>query len=86
MKIIDTLILVALLWFAFRGFRKGFVDGIFSLAAVILGGWTMVAFSHTTYAWLEWEGENARIAASGLTFIAVVIIVFMLGKIVKGVI
>ena len=86
MKILDTLILVATIWFAFQGFRKGFVDGIFSLLAVITGGWAMVGFSNVTYTWLGWEGENSRIIASGLTFIAVVIIVFMLGKIVKGVI
>jgi membrane protein required for colicin V production len=86
MKVVDTLILIASLWFAFQGFRKGFVDGVFSLLAIVAGGWTMVAFSDTTYAWLAWKGENARIAASGITFIAVVIIVFMLGKIVKGLI
>jgi membrane protein required for colicin V production len=86
MKIVDTLILVALLWFAFQGFRKGFVDGIFSLLAIISGGWAMASFSDTTYTLMNLEGENIRIAASGLTFIAVVIIVFMLGKIVKGII
>jgi len=86
MKIIDTLILVALLWFAFQGFRKGFVDGIFSLLAIIAGGWAMASFSNTTYTLMGLEGENIRIVASGLTFIAVVIIVFMIGKIVKGII
>jgi len=86
MKAVDTLILVSLLWFAFRGFRKGFIDGIFSLLSVILGGWTMSVFSDTTYTWLGLEGENARIIASGVTFIAVVILVFMLGKVVKSLI
>ena len=75
-----------MLWFAFQGFRKGFIDGIFSLLAVTIGGWVMSSFSDTTYAWLGWEGGNSRIAASGITFIAVVIIVFLLGKMVKGVI
>jgi len=86
MKIVDTLILVALLWFAFQGFRKGFVDGIFSLLAIITGGWAMVAFSDTTYSLMNLGGENVRIVASGITFIVVIIIVFMLGKIVKGII
>jgi membrane protein required for colicin V production len=86
MKIIDTLILIALLWFAFQGFRKGFIDGIFSLLAIVIGGWITSSFSDTTHTWLGWEGENSRIIASGATFIAVVIIVFMLGKIVKGLI
>jgi membrane protein required for colicin V production len=86
MKIIDTLILVAILWFAFQGFRKGFIDGIFSLLAITIGGWVMSAFSDTTYTWLNWKGESSHIIASGVTFIAAVIIVFLLGKIVKGVI
>jgi membrane protein required for colicin V production len=86
MKIIDTIILVSMLWFAFQGFRKGFVDGVFSLLAIVAGGWTMSVFSDITYSMLGLEGENARIAASGITFIAVVIIVFILGKIVKSVI
>ena len=86
MKILDTVILIAILWFAFRGFRKGFVDGVFSLLAVIAGGWAMVHFSDTTYTWLRWEGENAHLAASGITFMGVIILVFMLGKIVKGVV
>ena len=86
MKIIDTLIVVALLWFAFQGFRKGFIDGIFSLLAIIIGGWAMASFSDTTYNLMNLKGENAHIIASGLTFLAVVIIVYMLGKIVKGII
>lgn len=86
MKIVDTLILVAMLWFVFQGFRKGFVDGIFSLLAIVAGGWAMVTFADTTYTWLGWESENAHIAASGITFIAVIITVFMLGKLVKSVI
>jgi len=86
MKVIDTLILIALLWFAFQGFRKGFIDGIFSLLAITIGGWITSTFSNTTYAWLGWEGENSRIVASGVTFIAVIFIVFLLGKMVKSVI
>lgn len=86
MKAVDTLILIILLWFAFQGFRKGFVNGIFSLLAILTGGWAMAAFSDTAYTWLAWEGKNARLAASGLTFIVVVIIVFVLGKIVKSII
>ena len=86
MKIIDSLILIALLWFAFQGFRKGFVDGIFSLLAITIGGWVMSSFSDTTYTWLGWEGGNSHIIASGITFLAVVIIVFILGKMVKGMI
>ena len=86
MKVLDTLILVALIWFAFQGFRKGFVDGMFSLLAIIAGGWAMAVFSDTVHTRLGLEGENAHIAASGITFIGVMILVFMLGKIVKGLI
>jgi len=86
MKVIDALILITLLWFAFQGFRKGFIDGIFSLLAITIGGWVMATFSDATYAWLGWEGGNSRIIASGVTFIAVVIVVFLLGKMIKGMI
>ena len=46
----------------------------------------MSTFSETTYTWLGWEGENSRMIASGITFIAIVISVFLLGKMVKGMI
>ena len=86
MKILDIIILIAVLWFAFKGLKSGFIEGVFSILALIVGGWAAVRFSDYTCSLFGWEGEVKGLLAAGITFIAVVVIVFILGKLCKSVV
>jgi membrane protein required for colicin V production len=85
MKIVDVIILIAIIWFAIKGFRKGLLDSIFSFLALIIGGWTTVYFTDYTCSVFHWTGENKWLLAAGITFIIVFVIVLIIGKICKSI-
>jgi membrane protein required for colicin V production len=84
MKIVDIIIIVAVIWFAFKGLKSGFIGGIFSILALFIGGWATVHFSDYTCWFLGWSGEVKELLATGITFIAVVVLVFFVGKLCKS--
>jgi membrane protein required for colicin V production len=86
MKILDIIILVAIIWFAFKGLKAGFVDGIFSILALIIGGWATVRFTDYTCQFFGWDSETKRLLATGITFIAAVVLVFFVGKLCKSIV
>ena len=86
MKIIDILILIALIWFAFKGLKKGFIDGVFSILALVIGGWVTVRFSDYTCSLFGWESETKHLLAAGITFITVFLLVMLVGKVCKSII
>ena len=45
MKIFDILVALAMVWFAFQGLRKGFVDSLLSIIALLVGAWCALPFS-----------------------------------------
>jgi membrane protein required for colicin V production len=85
MKIIDVIILIAMIWFAIKGFRKGFIDGIFSVLALIIGGWATVYFTDYTCSFFHWNSETKWLLAAGITFFIVFVLVLIIGKICKSV-
>ena len=86
MKILDIIILIAIIWFAFKGLKSGFIGGVFSILALIIGGWATIRFSDYTCSLFGWKGEIKMLLATGITFIVVVIIVFLIGKLCKSVV
>jgi len=86
MKILDIIILVAIIWFAFKGLKSGFIGGIFSILALIIGGWATVRFSDFTCSFFGLDGEIKVLLSSGITFIAAVLLVFLVGKLCKSVV
>ena len=85
MKVLDVIILLAVIWFAIRGFRKGFFGELFSILAMIIGAWATVRFTDYTCSLLEWDNPNQWLLAAGITFIVVVIVVLIIGKVCKSV-
>lgn len=84
MKVLDIIILLAVIWFAVKGFRKGFFDELFAILALIIGGWATIRFTDYTFSLLQWESPNKWLLAAGITFIAVVIAVLLIGKVCKS--
>ncbi|MDR0368681.1 MAG: CvpA family protein [Bacteroidales bacterium] len=85
MKVLDVIILLAVIWFAIRGFKKGFIGELFSLLALIIGGWATVHLTDYTCSLLHWDNPDKWLLAAGITFMAVVVIVLLVGKLCKSV-
>ena len=83
MTIIDILLLVPLLWFAFKGLKNGAVMEFVHLAAIVVGVFVATRFSHFLAQYLQLESEYAGIMYFAITFIAVVAMLFLAGYILE---
>jgi membrane protein required for colicin V production len=84
MNTIDLVFAVILLWSAYRGFSKGFIVQLATLAALLLGILGAVMFSDFTSSLIikkfEVSGNYLPIISFAVTFIAIVIAVHLLAK------
>jgi len=87
MNILDIILAVPLLWFAYRGFQKGLVIELASLVALILGIWAAIHFSFFAADFLtdnfDIGPKYLPVTAFIITFIVVVLGVILVGKIVE---
>lgn len=84
MNTIDLVFAILLLWAAYRGYTKGFIVQLATLAALLLGILGAVMFSDFTSSLIikkfEVSGQYLPIISFALTFIAIVIAVHILAK------
>ncbi len=87
LNLLDIILLIPLLWFAYNGYKKGLIIEIASLAAFILGLYFAFYFSDVTANYLkQYFTINQRYMAAIsfiVTFIVVLIAVLALGKILE---
>ena len=80
----DFVIAILLLWSAYRGITKGFLIMAASLAALILGVWGAIRFSHLTAALLisyfEVQTKYLGLISFAMTFVVIVILVHLLSR------
>ena len=90
MNYIDIVLAILILIAAVRGFLKGFVFEIVSLAAIILGIWGGIHFSYYTAEFITvhfgWHSEYLWLISFIITFILIVLIIHMLGNLLKKII
>lgn len=90
MNFLDIIIIIPIIWSIYTGYKKGFVIELASLAALFLGIYAAIHFSGSFISFLEsfldLERKYINIIAFVLTFIAVVIIVMFIGKILEKII
>jgi len=90
MSTLDIILSVFLLYFAFKGFTNGLLVSIATLAGLVLGFYAATHFSEFTAAWLQRDlglkSSNLTLIAYIVTFIIVVVLVFLLGKFLTGVV
>lgn len=88
MYIVDIILVGLLILGAVRGFTKGLIAQLFSLAALLLGVWGAIRFSDYTATFLieKFHLSNQYIAliAFAITFTLIVIAVHFLGKLIEG--
>lgn len=87
MNLLDIILLIPLLWLGYRGFRKGLIIELASLAALVLGIYASIHFSWFAAGlldrWLNIEPKYMSIVSFIATFIAVVVLVYSIGKIIE---
>jgi len=84
MNTVDLVFAILLLWSAYRGFTKGFIIQLATLAALLLGILGAVMFSDFTSELIikkfEVSGHYLPILSFAVTFVAIVIAVHLLAK------
>lgn len=88
MHYIDIVILIPLLWGAYRGFVKGFIVSISTFLALILGVYGAINFSDFVSKFMfekfNWTNEYIPIIAFAITFIGIVILIHFLSKLIDN--
>ncbi len=84
MNYIDIILGILLIWGMIKGLSKGLFTSLASLVALVVGIYIAVHFSHVAGAYLEqyvdWSEGAMKLAAFAVTFILVVILVSLAGK------
>lgn len=90
MNYFDLIIIIPLLWGAYKGYRKGFIIEIASLIALFLGVWGGVKFSNVTAQKLSSVFDISEklmpLISFAVTFILIVVVIFFLAKMLQKVI
>ncbi|MDY0216927.1 MAG: CvpA family protein [Bacteroidales bacterium] len=86
MIFLDFIIIIPIIWFAYKGFSKGLVFGIASLVALVLGTWVAVNFSNILGDFINIEGPYVDIIFFILTFVGVLFGVYIVAKAIEKVV
>ncbi len=90
MNTIDILLVIPLIYAAWKGFKKGFIIEIFMLLALLVGIYAGIHFSDWTSRLiiesLEIEGRYLPVIAFTITFIGVAVLVYFAGKMLEQVV
>lgn len=90
MNFLDIILILPVIWFAYKGFTKGFIIELTSLVALVLGVFIAINFSYFAADFLtdntEIPHKYISIIAFVITFIAIVIATFAIGKLLEKVI
>lgn len=90
MNYLDIIIIIPLLWGAYKGFSKGLITELSGLVALYLGVWGAIKFSDFTGVKLnnlfELNSEYLPVISFAITFIAIVIAVHLLSKLLDKII
>lgn len=84
MNFLDILLAIPLCYFIYKGWRRGLVFEIATLVGIIVGIWACIHFSTWVAEALNIKGEGAVLVAFFITFAAVMVGAFFLGKTIEG--
>ena len=81
---VDIVVLVSLIYAMYNGYTKGLIITLASLAGLVLGVWGAVKFSGFTAHHLKEEFDiEIPMLAFALTFIAILVGIYFLGKLIE---
>jgi len=86
-SILDIIILVTLAWYTYKGFSKGLIIELATLIALLLGVYIASNFSYYTADLLrdnfDFHSKYMSIISFSITFVGVVFLVMLLGKVLE---
>ena len=83
MRLLDFILLAGMAWYAFKGFRKGFSGELFSLLALIAGGWCAIPLSPLVQRLIIPYTETRYLISLVVSFVCCIAAVFLLGRLFK---
>jgi len=87
MNYFDIIIIIPLLWGAFKGFKKGLIIELASLIALFLGVWGAIKFSAVVGGYVQESFTVSEkflpLVSFAVTFILIVIAVYALAKLLE---
>ena len=90
MNYFDIIIIIPLIWGAYKGFKKGIIIEIASFIALGLGIWGGMKFSSISAKYLSETFDIAEnimpLISFAVTFILIVIVVFTLAKMLQKIV
>ncbi len=88
MNYIDIIIIIPLIWAGFRGFIKGAIIEVASILAFVLGIWGGIHFSDLISDWVKTyiNDQYEPVISFSIIFIAIVVVVFVIGKMLEKVV
>lgn len=84
MNVLDIILAIPLCYFIYKGWRRGFIFELAALFGIIIGCWAAVHLSTWVAEMLNLEGEGSVLFAFFITFIAVMVGAYFLGKAIEG--
>lgn len=84
MNILDIALGIPMLVLIYLGWKKGLVREVATLVGLLLGIWAAVHLSQQVAMLLELESENAILIAFIITFLAALVLTYLLGRFVEG--
>jgi len=85
MSYLDIIILIPALWFGYKGFTHGLIRELASLIALICGIYAAFAFTDMVEKWINHPNIPKEVYFA-ITFLAVLIAVFLIGKLMERII
>ena len=84
---LDIILIVPLVWMVYRGFTKGLVVSLATLAALVLGIWAGIRFAGVAAGWLgqfiHIDEKYIPAISFAAIFILVILIVHLIGKAIE---
>ena len=84
MNVLDIVLGVPMLFLIYRGWRKGFVSEVTTLIGVLVGIWAAVHLSQEVADMLKLQGESAVLIAFFVCFVGALVLAYLLGRLVEG--
>ena len=84
MTILDILLAIPLGWLIFKGWKRGLVREAATLAGVVAGIWASVHLSQWVAELLGLKGESAILLAFFITFVGAMVLAYLLGRSIEG--
>ena len=86
MNFLDIIIAIPLCYFIYKGWKRGLIFELAALAGIVIGCWACVHFSTWVGDALNLKGSGGVLAAFFVTFVAVMVGAYFLGKAIEGVV